>query len=181
MWTALWWNSRPLQARQGQSDTLPLASSDHPIAAREVMSKAILAAISHLPQLRGSLRTTAQCLAYYADGTGRVQKAFSYLAKAMHVSLSTAKRHIPRLLELGIIEKTTTRLSRWRCGINSYQFVEWVLALVPKRADGSRTHQEQAKREKSSARAGEKPTLTEAGARWLATLHRQWPLEEQRL
>lgn len=65
------------------------------------MSRHILAAISHLPQLKGSLRHTAQRLAYYADGTGHVAKSFSYLAADLHVSLSTTKRHIPKLIERG--------------------------------------------------------------------------------
>ena len=133
------------------------------------MSRHILAAISHLPQLKGSLRHTAQRLAYYADGTGHVAKSFSYLAADLHVSLSTTKRHIPKLIEQGIIEKTTTRISRWRCGINSYQFAKWVLALLPKRADSGSMSQKQAEREKPSSRAREKPPRTPEERWWYAT------------
>jgi DNA-binding Lrp family transcriptional regulator len=133
------------------------------------MSRHILPIISHLPQLRSSLRTTAQCLAYYADDTGRVTKAFSAIAACLHVSLSTAKRHIPKLVEKGIIEKHTRRLAHNRCATNVYRFTSWVMALLPKRADGGSMHQKDTKREKIFVHAPAKmprPPLSEAEREW---------------
>jgi hypothetical protein len=133
------------------------------------MSRAILLFISHLPQLRSSLRTTAQRLAYYADSQGRVQIAFSYLAKDMHVSLSTAKRHIPGLIDAKIIEKAPpVWVGKKRRAINVYRFTAWVMALVHARS-GSKVHPNQAKKEKSFARAQRRtttPPLADAEVRW---------------
>jgi hypothetical protein len=150
-----------------------LASMHSPIESRRAMSKAILAAISHLPQLRSSLRTTAQRLAYYADSSGRCAKAHTYLAKDMHISERTVYRHIARLEALGILVVQRLRRSTTRCAINVYTFLVGVHKRAPDRVAGN-----QAKREKIFAREEEKPTLNEAGARWLAMYRRFYPLEE---
>lgn len=140
------------------------------------MSAHILAAISHLPQLHGSLRTTAQRLAYYADGAGRVQKAYSFLANDMHVSVRTVMRHVARLEAMAVIGKRVLRCSASRCAVNLYTFLLGVDPLHKRSRDTVTS--EVAKKEKSSTRAGEKPTLTEAGARWYATYRRAFGLEE---
>jgi DNA-binding Lrp family transcriptional regulator len=119
------------------------------------MSKHILAAISSLPQLHGSVRHTAQRLAYYADNTGRVQKAHTYLANDMHISERTVYRHVARLQALGVIAIQGLRLSATRCAINVYTFL---LGIPPlhKRAPDTMTSN-QAEREKTSSRARKNP------------------------
>lgn len=111
------------------------------------MSASILAAISRLPQLTGTLRHAAQRLAYFADGTGTLQRSYDYLAQDRHVHISTAKRLIARLIDAKIIEKQVVRLSPTRCARNVYRFTKWVMALVPKRSS-SRMRQDQAPQER---------------------------------
>jgi len=121
------------------------------------MSATIVAVISHLTQLRGSLRHTAQRLGYYADETGRIEKSFSALAADLHVSVSTPKRHIPRLIEAGILKKDPPRrLSPTRYAVNIYRFTDWVMKLVHKRSS-SKVRQPNQQREKTSSRARENP------------------------
>lgn len=120
------------------------------------MSASILAAISQLPQLRGSLRHTAQRLAYFADGTGKARKSFSFLARDMHVSERTVKRHIARLHAMCVITKDTVRLTVMRYATNVYTFVLGVDHLHKR--TGDRVLPEAAKKEKSSrAREAEHP------------------------
>lgn len=120
------------------------------------MSASILSAISHLPQLRGSLRHTAQRLAYFADGTGKARKSYSFLAKDMHVSERTVKRHVARLQAMCIITKDTLRLTLTRYATNVYTFIIGVDHLHKR--TGDRVLPEEAKREKSSrAREEEHP------------------------
>ena len=91
------------------------------------MSRHIIAAVRHLPQLRGSLYLTAIELAHRADGyNGIVTISYSYLASKCHCSRRTAIRHINRLFRLGIISCTRY----WRPGnqwlMNRYQFkITW--------------------------------------------------------
>jgi hypothetical protein len=130
------------------------------------MSAAILSAISHLPQLRGSLRHTAQRLAYFAGINGRVQKSYSFLATDLHVSESTPLRHIARLCAEGIISKEVRWLASKQCAINVYTFLVGV-PLDLHKCDPGRLPVEQAKREKSPHARKEKPTND--GLAWLRT------------
>jgi DNA-binding transcriptional ArsR family regulator len=130
------------------------------------MSAHILAAISHLPQLRGSLRHTAQRLAYFADGTAKARKSFSFLAKDMHVSERTVKRHVARLQAMGVIIKDTVRLTVMRYATNVYTFIMGVDHLHKR--TGDRVLPEGAKREKSS-RARDEKTPDQRLA-WLRTV-----------
>jgi len=130
------------------------------------MSAHILAAINDLPQLSGTLRHQAQRLALFANNAGTLQRSYASLANDRHVHISTAKRLIARLLEVGIIEKTVLRLSRTRCAQNVYRFAKWVLDLVPK-CSSSRMRQPEKEREKSP-RAREE--LSAKGAAWLRTV-----------
>lgn len=95
----------------------------YPTVDREAMSAIILASISRLPQLRGSLRDSALRLAFHADGTGKVERAYAWLAKDRHISISTAMRHIARLITMGIIAKRVMRLTFSRCAPNIYTFL----------------------------------------------------------
>ena len=128
------------------------------------MSAVILASISHLPQLRGSLRHTAQRLAYFADGTGKARKSFSFLARDMHVSERTVKRHVARLQAMCVITKDTMRLTLTRYATNVYTFVMGVDHLHKR--TGDRVLPEETQREKSS-RAREE--VSAKGAAWLRT------------
>jgi hypothetical protein len=109
----------------------------------------ILSAVSHLPQLTGTLRHAAQRLAYFADSTGTLQRSYAALANDRHVHISTAKRLIARLIDAKIIEKTVVRLSRTRCARNVYRFTSQVMTLVHKRAS-SKSRQPNNKGENSS-------------------------------
>lgn len=93
------------------------------------MSLAIITAIRQLPQLKGALKFTAIELAHRAGGSGHVRVAYSYLAQKTGLSVRTIMRHIRRLIDLGIVEKHTTRLARTRCAINLYVFT--IRASVP--------------------------------------------------
>ena len=95
----------------------------YPTQNREAMSASILASISRLPQLHGSLRDSALRLAYHADVTGKVERAYAWLAKDRHISVSTAMRHIARLIAMGIIAKRVMRLTFSRCAPNIYTFL----------------------------------------------------------
>ena len=86
------------------------------------MSLAIITAIRHLPQLKGSLKFTAIELAHRASQSGHARVAYSYLAQKTGLSLRTIMRHVRRLIDLGIVEKHTQRLARTRCAINRYVF-----------------------------------------------------------
>jgi len=86
------------------------------------MSLAIITAIRHLPQLKGALKFTAIELAHRASSAGHVRVAYSYLAHQTGLSVRTIMRHIRRLIDLGLVEKHTTRLSRMRCAVNLYVF-----------------------------------------------------------
>ena len=138
----------------------PLAPNDTPIAARDAMSAAILSIISRLPQLRGSVRSSAQRFAFWANPQGICQKSYTFLAKDRHIHRSTALRHVAALVSPqegegpAILEKTVIRLRHNRCAINVYRFASWVMALVHERAGSSRLQREQPSREKKSIAQG---------------------------
>jgi hypothetical protein len=132
------------------------------------MSAIILAAISHLPQLRGSLRHTAQRLAYFAGINGRVQKSYSFLAEDLHVSESTTMRHIAKLCAKHIIEKEVRWLASKQCAINVYTFLIGV-PLGLHKCDPSRLPEEQAQQEKKNLRVRVKD-VSAKGANWLRTV-----------
>ena len=144
------------------------------------MSAAILSYISHLPQLRGSLRHTAQRLAYFAGINGRVEKSYSFLAEDLHISESTVIRHVRKLCseKFKIIEKQVRWLTSKQCAINVYTFLVGVPLDLHKR-DPGRLPEKQARQEgKSFTRAREEhpkarlPSflrflgLTEGSERW---------------
>jgi len=98
------------------------------------MSLAIITAIRYLPQLKGALKFTAIELAHRASSAGHVRVAYRYLAQKTGLSVRTIMRHIRRLIDLGIVEKHTTRLTRMRCAINLYVFTIRVGSLLHTRA-----------------------------------------------
>jgi len=122
------------------------------------MSLAIITAIRQLPQLKGALKFTAIELAHRASSAGHVRVAYSYLAQKTGLSVRTIMRHIRRLIDLGIVEKHTTRLSRMRCAINLYVFtIRHADGLYKRACD--RTSQKLPGSEKGEAKWG---TLVEA-------------------
>ena len=160
------YNSGQLLGETGRWLHISRASNHSPSRTGHVMSATILSAISHLPQLRGSLRHTAQRLAYFADGTGKVRKSYSFLAKDMHVSERTVKRHVARLQAMLVITKDTTRLTLQRYATNVYTFLFGIDHLHKR--TGDRLLREEAKREKSSRAREESPTTN--GLAWLCTV-----------
>ena len=111
------------------------------------MSAHILSAISHLPQLRGSLRHTAQRLGYFANIRGTVsERSHSYLAADLHVSARTIMRHVARLQELALLTKHTLWLASKQCAINVYQFSLEALGILhicdPDKVSGKQAQQE---------------------------------------
>ena len=118
------------------------------------MSRHILAVVSHLPQLRGSVRSSAQRFAFWANPQGLCQKSYTFLAQDRHIHRATAMRHVTALVEAGILTKTVRRLRYNRCAINAYTFTAWVMALVHERAASSRPYPEQPSREKKSCAQG---------------------------
>lgn len=68
------------------------------------MSKAIIAAVRTLPQLKGSLLLTAIELAHMADGyDGTARVSYSFLARKTRLHQNTMIQHIKKLLALKII------------------------------------------------------------------------------
>jgi hypothetical protein len=92
------------------------------------MSAAILTAICSHPQVKGALRFTALNIAYKCNAAHIGRVAYSYLAKRTGLHVRTIMRHVAKLVELGVLRKTVTRLSSRRCMLNLYEFI------VPKRA-----------------------------------------------
>lgn len=139
----------------------PRACLDHalesdviPYNGGHAMSRDILAVISHLPQLRGSVRSSAQRFAFWANPQGLCQKSYTFLAQDRHIHRATAMRHVTALVEAGILTKTVRRLRYNRCAINVYTFTAWVMALVHERAGSSRPYPEQPSREKKRSALG---------------------------
>ena len=96
------------------------------------MAAMIIDSIRKRTDLRGSLFLCALELAHQAmDETGVAKMDFQKLADKMHMSVSTAKRRVKQLLELGIIGKLPNPLQKmieggkilWRRGKNQYQFL----------------------------------------------------------
>jgi hypothetical protein len=84
------------------------------------MSLAIITAIRHLPQLKGSLKFTAIELAHRASSSGYVRVAYSYLAQKTGLTIRTMIRHVQRLEALGILRKQRGWISVNRCAVNVY-------------------------------------------------------------
>ena len=84
------------------------------------MSLAIITAIRHLSQLKGSLKFTAIELAHRASQSGHVRVAYSYLAQKTGLSIRTMIRHVQRLEALGILRKQRVWIRVNRCAVNVY-------------------------------------------------------------
>jgi hypothetical protein len=139
------------------------------------MSKAILTAIRSQTQLKGSLKFTALELAHLASCSGYARVSYSTLARKTGQSIKTMIRHVQRLISMGLLVKQRIRLTLTRFAVNQYRFLVGpeTLHKCSTPSLGGALPEEG----KIFARAGEKPTLTEAAKRWLATLRRQYPLE----
>lgn len=92
----------------------------HPSAEGTTMSLAIITAIRHLPQLKGTLKFTAIELAHRASTSGHVRVAYSYLAQKTGLSLRTMIRHVQRLEALGVLRKQRVWIRVNRCAVNVY-------------------------------------------------------------
>jgi DNA-binding Lrp family transcriptional regulator len=118
------------------------------------MSAAIVAAISHLPQLTNALYSTASRLAYFADRQGRVtEKSYEVLARDLHTTPRTMMRRIAQLEALHILRKHVQWLSPTRCAINVYTFLIGVEPPLHKcSSDRSSQTKAQQEREKETWR-----------------------------
>lgn len=124
------------------------------------MQTAILHTIRHHAQVQGSLRFTALEMAYRFNTSNICRIAYSYLAKRTGYHVRTIMRHVAKLVELGLIEKTVTRLRYNRCAINLYTYCG-PKEEVPKGASSDRGVPALNPREKTSSRAREKPRSPE--------------------
>jgi len=84
---------------------------------------AILHTICSHPQVKGSLRFTALNIAYKCNGAGIGRVAYRYLAKRTGLHVRTIMRHVAKLIALGVLCKTVTRLRSQRCMLNLYKFI----------------------------------------------------------
>jgi hypothetical protein len=84
------------------------------------MSVHILAAIRTHPQLKGSLKLTAQEIAHRASSAGFVRVSYGYLASKTGLTIQTMITHIKRLEVLGILRKQKMWISARRCAVNLY-------------------------------------------------------------
>ena len=84
------------------------------------MSKAIVAAIRQHPQLKGSLKLTAQELVHRASSSGFVRVSYGYLADKTGLTIRTMITHVHLLEGLGILRKQKVWISATRCAVNLY-------------------------------------------------------------
>jgi len=84
------------------------------------MSVHILAAIRQHPQLKGSLKLTAQEIAHRASSSGFVRVSYGYLASKTGLTIQTMITHVKRLEALGILRKQKIWISARRCAVNLY-------------------------------------------------------------
>jgi hypothetical protein len=84
------------------------------------MSTGILAAIRQHPQLKGSLKLTAQEIAHRASSSGFVRVSYGYLASKTRLTIRTMIAHVHRLEALGILRKQRVWISANRCAVNLY-------------------------------------------------------------
>src|SRR5215468_8493527 len=87
------------------------------------MSTPIIAALRQQRQLKESLLHTAQELAHRASIYGVVRVSYSYLALKCHCSRRTIIRHIQRLIDLKLIQKSVIWIKGHFCEVNTYTFV----------------------------------------------------------
>lgn len=84
------------------------------------MSTAMIAAIRTHPQLKGSLKLTAQEMAHRASSSGFVRVSYGYLASKTGLTIQTMITHVKRLEALGILRKQKRWISARRCAVNLY-------------------------------------------------------------
>lgn len=87
------------------------------------MARALISIIRHLPKLRIGYRFSAIELAHRADRSGTVHMSHSYHAHKIGGCTRTAQRHIEKLIDLGILRKTVTRLAKGLYAWNTYTFL----------------------------------------------------------
>jgi hypothetical protein len=88
---------------------------------RIVMSKIIIAALRHQPQLRGNTLLIATELAHRMNPQGYGCVSYQFLAWKAHCCRRTAITQIARLLAMGLISKTVMR-TREGYAWNLYQY-----------------------------------------------------------
>lgn len=84
------------------------------------MSVAMIAAIRQHPQLKGSLKLTAQEIAHRASSSGFVRVSYGYLASKTGLTIQTMITHVKRLEALGILRKQKVWIAARRCAVNVY-------------------------------------------------------------
>jgi len=87
------------------------------------MAAPLIAALRTRIDLKESLLHTAQELAHRASIYGVVRVSYSYLALKCHCSRRTIIRHIQRLIDLKLIQKSVIWIKGHFCEVNTYTFV----------------------------------------------------------
>lgn len=96
------------------------APMPYPYQEGTTLSRAILTAIRQHPQLKGSLKFTAQEIAHRASSAGFVRVSYGYLASKTGLTIQTMITHVKRLEVLGILRKQRMWISARRCAVNLY-------------------------------------------------------------
>jgi len=119
------------------------------------MSAHILAAIRQHPQLKGSLKLTAQEIAHRASSSGFVRISYGYLASKTGLHIRTMIRHVAALEVLGILRKQTMWISARRCAVNLYTLLVRPLHKCASDKVSSKLPQREREEEKSLSLAEE--------------------------
>jgi hypothetical protein len=129
------------------------------------LQTAILHTIRHHPQVKGSLRFTALELSYRFNTAGICRVAYQYLAKRTGYHVRTIIRHVAKLVKAGLIRKTVTRCTRYRCERNLYTYCGPRDAL-PKRVPSDRGRQATTPKREKLTREEEIRNMRWGLARW---------------